>query len=108
MASLQELQSLVSTIRYERGFTMDPVRIFALLTEEIGEVAGELKRTWSPNYEAFSREGLGDELVDVLVCLLALANQFDVDIEAALRKKFLDKDGQRTWKSAERILEESP
>jgi NTP pyrophosphatase (non-canonical NTP hydrolase) len=107
VAELHEIQSLVGKIRQERGFTMEPLRIFALLTEEVGEVAGELKRTWSPNYEAFSKKDLGDELADVLVCLLALANQFDIDVEEALREKLLQKDSQRTWKSAEKASEES-
>lgn len=101
MADLQELQSLVGEIRRERGFTMDPLRIFVLLDEEVGEVARELKRTWSLNYEAFSKQDLEDEIADVLVCVLALANQFEIDVEKALTKKLLDKDGQRHWKSAE-------
>ena len=107
MAELREIQNLVGKIRRERGFTMDPVRIFALLTEEVGEVAGELKRTWSPNYEAFSKEDLGHELADALVCLLALANQFDIDVEEALREKLVHRDSQRPWKSAGKALEES-
>ena len=101
MADLQELQYLVSRVRRERGFTMDPLRIFALLNEEIGEVARELKHTWSLNYEAFSKEDLEDEMADVLVCLLALANQFDIDLEQALTRKLVHKDNQRHWKSAE-------
>ena len=105
VADLRKIQNLVGQIRRERGFTMDPVRIFALLTEEVGEVASELKRTWSPNYEAFSKEDLGHELADALVCLLALANQFDIDVEEALREKLVHRDGQRTWKSAEEALE---
>ena len=101
MADLQELQELVSKTRQERGFTMDPLKIFILLNEEIGEVAAELKRTWSPNYDAFSRADLEDELADVLVCLLALANQFEIDLEEVLLKKLVDKDSQRKWRSAE-------
>lgn len=101
MADLEELSRLVGKTRQERGFTMDPLRIFILLNEEIGEIARELKRTWSPNYEAFSKEDLEDELADVLVCLLALANQFEIDLEKALVKKLLHKDSQRSWKSAE-------
>lgn len=80
---------------------MDPLRIFALLSEEIGEVARALKRTWSPNYEAFSEEDLEDEIADALVWLLALANQFGIDVQKALVEKLLHKDGQRSWKSAE-------
>lgn len=100
MADLQELQNLVGKTRRERGFTMDPLRIFVLLDEEVGEVARELKRTWSPNYEAFSKQDLEDEIADVLVCLLALANQFEINVESALARKLLDKDSQRSWKSA--------
>lgn len=101
MAHLQELQRLVNKVRQERGFTMDPLKIFVLLNEEVGEVATELKRTWSPNYEAFSKQDLEDELADVLVCLLALANQFEINLEEVLIEKFVDKDSRREWKSAE-------
>lgn len=101
MADLRELQSLVSKIRQERGFTMDPLRIFVLLDEEVGEIARELKRTWSLNYDPFSKQDLEDEIADVLVCLLALANQFEIDVEKALTEKLLCKDSQRKWKSAE-------
>lgn len=100
MTDLQELQNLVGRIRQERGFTMDPLRIFALLNEEIGEVARELKRTWSLNYDPFSKQDLADEIADSLICLLALANQFEIDVEQALMEKLLRKDGKRHWKSA--------
>lgn len=101
MADLGELQSLVAEIRKQRGFTMDPMRIFALLNEEIGEVARELKRTWLANYDPFSKADLEEEIADVLVCLLALANQFEIDVEQALMDKLIARDGERDWKSAE-------
>ena len=100
MSTLQELQTLVHQVRQARGFTMEPLQIFALLTEEVGEVATELKRTWSPNYDGFSQDALADELADVLVCLLALVNQFEIDLEQALLDKLVNKDSQREWKSA--------
>jgi NTP pyrophosphatase (non-canonical NTP hydrolase) len=100
MADLQELQTLVHEVRQKRGFTMEPLKIFAMLNEEVGEVATELKRTWSPNYDDFTQEALADELADVLVCVLALANQFDIDLEQALVSKLVKKDSQREWKSA--------
>jgi len=101
MADLRELQRLVSKVRRERGFTMDPLRIFVLLDEEVGEIARELKRTWSPNYEPFSKKDLEDEIADTLACLLALANQFEIDAEKALTEKLLRKNSQRKWKSAD-------
>jgi hypothetical protein len=34
------------------------------------------------------------------VSLVALADQFDIDIEQAVVEKFFEKDGLRKWKSA--------
>lgn len=102
MATLRELQSMVGEVRRERGFTMDPVRIFVHLTEEVGEIAAQLKRTWSRNYDPFSKKDLEEEMADVLVCILALADRFEIDLEKVLMEKFLHKDGQRHWKSADR------
>lgn len=50
MAQLVNLQNAIVEVRAQRGFTTDPVRIFTLLTEEIGEIARELKKSWSPNF----------------------------------------------------------
>lgn len=97
---LRELQDTVTEVRAQRGFTTDPVRLLVLLTEEIGEIAREVKRTWSPNYGSPRRERLGEELADAFVCLCALASTFDVDLESEIQAKFLVKDGQREWASA--------
>ena len=72
-----------------------------LLSEEVGEVAHELKRSVSVNYEPFEVERLADELADTFVVLSALATSFDVDIEAAVEGQFFDKDSARRWRSAE-------
>ncbi|MEM8924689.1 MAG: hypothetical protein AAGD35_14395 [Actinomycetota bacterium] len=53
MAELSDLQQRIVDTRTQRGFTSDPVRLLCLLTEEVGEVAAEIKRTWSPNYPSF-------------------------------------------------------
>ena len=81
---------------------MEPDHIYMKLTEEVGEVAGELKHIWSKNYEKFEVEDLQDELADVMVLLLALANQFDIDIETAVRR-IIEKDDDRKWVSAEGV-----
>jgi len=87
MADLKNLQARIVQKRKQRGFTDDPVRIFTLLSEEIGEIAGELKRTWSPNYPPFSRSDLQDEISDALVLLIALADHFDIDVEEAIEQQ---------------------
>ena len=100
MSELAELQRAISEIRAQRGFVTDPVKIHLLLTEEIGEIASQIKRLWSVNYDDFDKSQLEEEIADVFVLLTALANRFDIDIEQAVVAKFFEKDGQRTWKSA--------
>lgn len=102
MASLPELQQSIESTRAERGFTTDPVRLLCLLIEEVGEVAAEVKKTWSDNYPALHNDDLADELADVFVLLSALASTFDVDLDDAVRAKFFDSDSHRTWATAHR------
>lgn len=101
--SLSELQKLVNEKRQDRGFVMDPLKIFILLSEEIGEIAAELKKEWSVNYDKLDKNKLAEEIADVQVCLIALANQYDIDINTAVINKFIEKDSKRTWKSAKTL-----
>ena len=71
-----------------------------MLTEEVGEIASEIKRLWSVNYGDFNRDRLQEEIADAFALLAALATQFDIDIEEAVAGKFFQKDGMREWKSA--------
>ncbi|MEW6753948.1 MAG: MazG nucleotide pyrophosphohydrolase domain-containing protein [Candidatus Latescibacterota bacterium] len=100
MTELRALQRRVAAARAERGFTTDPLRVFLLLTEEVGEVAGELKRTWSRNYPAFDKGDLADEVADCLVLLLALADSVGIDVASAVESKFFGRDRKRNWATA--------
>lgn len=95
-----ELVQKIVTKRTERGFVTDPLKLHIMLTEEVGEIAAELKRTWSKNYASFDKSKLGEEIADVFCLLAALAHEFDIDIEKAVREKFFEADEARTWKSA--------
>ena len=68
----------------------------AQLTEEVGEVARIIARRYGEQSEKESdkRKDLGEELADVLFVLLCLANQTDIDLQAAFDKK-LDVKAQR-------------
>lgn len=100
MSELLELQLAVAAQRRECGFTTDPVRILILLVEEVGEIARELKKTWSPNYGDLDVERLGDELTDVFVLLSALASAYEIDLASAVQRKFFEADAERRWPSA--------
>src|SRR5689334_17005955 len=74
----------------------------AILTEEVGEVARLMSRTYGEQSFKESDKGkeLGDELADVLWVLFCIANQTGVDLTQAVQKNFekktaRDKDRHR-------------
>ena len=62
----------------------------AILTEEVGEVARIMSRTYGE--QSFKKgedgESLADELADVLWVILCIANQTGIDLTSALEKNF--------------------
>ncbi|HEY6505124.1 MAG TPA: nucleotide pyrophosphohydrolase [Chitinophagaceae bacterium] len=66
----------------------------AILTEEVGELARIMARTYGDQSFKKSDEGknLGDEMADVLWVLICLANQTGVDLTEALQKNFEKKN----------------
>ena len=68
----------------------------ALLTEEVGELARIIARTYGEQSfkESDKDRELGDEMADVLFVLICLANQTGVNLSEALAKN-LDKKSRR-------------
>ena len=60
----------------------------AILTEEVGEVARIISRTYGEQSfkESDKDKNLADEFADVLFVLICLANQTGVDLTEALKK----------------------
>ena len=60
----------------------------ALLTEEVGELARIIARTYGEQSfkESDKNRNLGDEMADILWVLLCLANQTGVDLTEAFAK----------------------
>jgi len=87
--SLQEAQQMVDDwiktigVRYFSELTN-----LAMLTEEVGELARIIARTYGDQSFKKSDEGkvLADELADVLWVLICLANQTGVDLNEAFMK----------------------
>ncbi len=81
----QKIDHWINTIgvRY-----FDPLTNTAILMEEVGEVARIMAREYGEqSYKKGSRpENLGDEMADVLFVLMCLANQCNIDLQAALHK----------------------
>lgn len=66
----------------------------AILTEEVGELARIMARTYGDQSFKESDKGknLADEMADVLWVLICLANQTNVDLTDALEKNFSKKN----------------
>ncbi|GAB4240260.1 MAG: nucleotide pyrophosphohydrolase [Ekhidna sp.] len=87
--TLEEAQKTV-----DEWITTTGVRYFneltnmAILTEEVGELARLIARTYGEQSfkESDKNRDLGDEMADVLWVLICLANQTGVDLTEALKK----------------------
>lgn len=68
----------------------------ALLTEEVGELARIIARTYGEQSfkESDKNHDLGDEMADILWVLICLANQTGVDLTEAFAKN-MEKKTQR-------------
>lgn len=73
----------------------------AILTEEVGEVARIIARTYGEQSKASADSGqdeLADELADVLFVVICLANQTGIDLDNAFKenlKKKTSRDFER-------------
>lgn len=101
--TLEELQKTVDEWVKKYGVRyFDELTNMALLTEEVGEVARIMARTYG---EQSAKENekldLADELADVLWVLTCIANQTGVDLTEAVKNNI----AKKTQRDSQRHLE---
>ncbi|MFN3194374.1 MAG: nucleotide pyrophosphohydrolase [Chlorobiota bacterium] len=87
--TIEEAQKLVDEWIKENGVRyFDEMTNFAILTEEVGELARVFARKYGEQSNKKSDEDYNeaDEMADILWVLLCLANQTGVDLTDALKK----------------------
>lgn len=92
--SIQQAQQLVDKWIKEYGVRyFSELTNMALLTEEVGEVARIISRTYGEQSfkETDKEKNLEDELADVLFVLICLANQTGIDLTDAFEKNMQKK-----------------
>ena len=73
----------------------------ACLTEEVGELARVMARTYGDqSFKEGEKHNIGEEMADVLWVLICLANQTGIDLTEELRKSF----EKKTRRDSERHL----
>jgi NTP pyrophosphatase (non-canonical NTP hydrolase) len=89
--NLIELQNYVKNMEQERGFSNQTVIHQALLLgEEVGELFCALRKHVGLKIDSSKiniKQSISDELADVLIYLVSIANRCDVDLEKALQDK---------------------
>ncbi len=79
--SLRDFQSLIHAMYYEKDAQRGVSGTFMWLMEEIGELAAALR-------SGDDRDNLEEEFADVLAWLTTIANVAEIDLTAAVQKKY--------------------
>jgi NTP pyrophosphatase (non-canonical NTP hydrolase) len=78
--SLRDLQQKIRQMYYEKDVARGVEGTFMWLMEEVGELASALRSD--------DRENLAAEFADVIAWLTTIANVADIDLAAAVMKKY--------------------
>ncbi|WP_420577006.1 nucleotide pyrophosphohydrolase [Ekhidna sp.] len=95
--TIEEAQKVVDEWIKTKGVRyFNELTNMAMLTEEVGELARIMARTYGEQSfkESDKNRDLGDEMADVLWVLICLANQTGVDLAEALKKNLEKKNAR--------------
>lgn len=96
--TISDFQNYVTELCKERGFDKETLaEAFVLFTEEVGEMARIVRKTSGVKSDVNAKKlQVEDELADLFIYLLHMANILNVDLEKAFRQKE-EKNKKRTW-----------
>jgi len=99
-SNLNDIQKYIAKMMKINGFNNTPLELFCYLTEEVGELAKEIRKTeknMDMDIKKEYKSSLKEEIADVFIYLLAICNSYNID----LLKAFKDKEEinlDRIWK----------
>lgn len=89
-SSVEEVQKYIKDMFELRGFRTSLLERMCILTEEVGELAKEVRKTnnnigidINKNYNS----NLENEITDVFICLMGMCELLDMDIVQGLKNK---------------------
>jgi len=91
--TIQQLQQHIRARYHDTDAARGTPGTFMWLIEEVGELATALQEVAKPDATPAERRNLDEEFADVLAWLCTLANINRVDLEAAVREKYLTTGG---------------
>ena len=96
---LKELQKYVNDMIEIRGFSEETMQdLMLLLTEEIGELAKEIRKTTNIKMDVTKRKDVDveGEIVDVFIYILSMCRCMNIDLVEAFKEKE-KKNCKRKW-----------
>jgi NTP pyrophosphatase (non-canonical NTP hydrolase) len=99
--TLADYQQYIRDMVRERGFEGKPLsETFMLFMEECGELAKAARKMTGQTIDKNSVFGtVEEEVADVLIMLVTIANELDVNVEKAFRDKE-ERNKKRVWTKA--------
>lgn len=98
-SSMSDIQNYIKVMLEENNYYNTPLELLCYLTEEVGELAKEIRKNESnmevdinKNYNS----NIKDELADVFIYVLTIADKYNIDLLDALKKKETI-NLERTW-----------
>lgn len=89
-SSVEELQKYIKDMFEVRGFRTSLLERMCLLTEEMGELAKEVRKTDKNLLVDVNKDyssNLENEITDVFICLMGMCEFLDMDIVQGLKNK---------------------
>jgi len=99
-SSVEDLQKYIKDMIKVRNFRTSLMERMCLLTEEIGELAKEVRKTDNNLLIDINKQynsNLENEITDVFICLMGMCELLDMDIVKGLKNKE-EINFKREWK----------
>ena len=99
-SSLDDLQRYIKVMLKENDFNNTPLELLCFLIEEVGELAKEIRKNeanMQMDIDKKNFSSISDELADVCIYVLTIADKYDLNLLEALKKKEV-MNLDRIWK----------
>lgn len=98
-SNLNEIQKYITKMMEVNGFNNTPLELLCYLTEEVGELAKEIRKNESNMEMDINKKyssNIKDELADLFIYVLTIADKYNIDLLDALKRKETI-NLERTW-----------
>jgi len=96
--TIREFQQFIREKFYATDAARGTPATYMWFIEEVGELATALHKAAGEGGNTSGGENLSEEFADVVAWLCTLANINDIDLETAIREKYLEGEGPKGHK----------